>query len=261
MNKQASLIIAFAALAVAAGGISASVRANKEKALVQKKMDALLDKLNEQTVAPEPDPEQDAPLTAFQETEEIYTNKVASLLEELAANDAEIQRLRSELEALQNNPRPSRESFRDRMERMKEEDPERYAEMIQRRTEFQERIRDDQFNRLTALADVDTSHMTPEELANHTALLDKLSTMWEQTGEFDPENPPDREQMREIFGSMREIGDMMDQERTFMFRQLGSDVGLAGSEAEEFASYVESVIEATTMRPPRGMRGPRGGGN
>ena len=50
------------------------------------------------------------------------------------------------------------------------------------------------------------------------------------------------------------------QKRAFilMLRQLGYEVGLSNSEAEEFASYAQSIISATTLRPPGGRRGPSG---
>lgn len=262
MNKKVSIIIVAISLVAAAGGITAGVKANNEKRVAQKEIDALREKLNAKVEAPAPVKETpSAPIATLKEAPTVETNDVAVLMEELAAKNAELDRLRAELEARQNNQRPPRQSWQERMAQMKEENPEQYAEMVQRRTEFQQRMRNDQFQRLTTLGELDTSNMTPEELANHTALVEKLSAMWEQTGQFDPENPPNREAMREIFGNMREVGQMMDQERTYMFKQLGTDVGLTGGEADDFAGYVQSIIDATSMRPPRGGdRGPRGGG-
>ncbi len=261
MNKKISATFLATSLVVAAGGITAGIKANNEKLVLQKEMDALREKINAQQGAPKA-PVEETPLVAMQDISQTDTNDVATLLEELSLRNAELERLRAQLEESRNNRRQPGQFWQDRMAQMKEEDPEGYAEMVQRRTEFQERMRDDQFQRISKLSEVDTSNMTTEELANHTALIEKLSSMWEMTGEFDPENPPNREAMREIFGSMREIGQMMDQERTVMFKQLGNDVGLSGEEAENFASYVDSVIEATSMRPPRGMRGgPRPGGD
>jgi hypothetical protein len=150
------------------------------------------------------------------------------------------------------------------MARMKEEEPERYAEMIKRRTERTEQLRYDQASRIATFMDMDTSSMSPEELANHNLLLEKLSGLWEQTAAFDPEQPPDRETMQTIFETVGDVRSLMEQERTVMLKQLGAEVGLSGDDAEDFSSYVQEIISATSLRWPRGGRrggGPPGSGN
>ena len=174
----------------------------------------------------------------------------------MTERDNELERLRNELSSrLGASPR---ESFQERMARMKMEEPERYAEMIKSRTEHKEQMRYSQANRLATLMDVDTGSMTPDELANHNLLLEKLTGLWELTDNYDPSLPPDRETMHQMFSTVREVGDMMEMERSVMLKQLGYEVGLSNSEAEEFASYAQSIISATTLRPPGGRRGPSG---
>ena len=258
MHKRVLVLITMASLIAAAGGISFGIKATSAQKAAQNEAQALRNQLDDQKTSPSPT--NTAPLVAIKELASMGTNDVASLQEQIAARDAELARLRAELENRSNTGQP-RQSFQERMAQLKEEDPERYAEMIQRRTERQQQMRYDQANRLATVVNMDTSGMTEEELANHNALVEKLSAIWEQTGTFDPENPPDRETMRDLFGSMREIGEMMDQERSVIFRQLGNEVGLSGQEATDFAAYVQSIIDATTMRSPmRGDRGQRGAG-
>ena len=252
MKKNIPVIITLLSVAVATGGISFGVRAAHQKTKLQEEAQALRDQLNARG---EPASEE-AVAGALKEVSGSETNEASSLQEQLAARDAELERLRAELAERQN--RPQRESFQDRMTRMKEDDPERYAEMVQSRTERKEQMRYNQANRLALYMDMDTSSMTPEELANHNLLVEKLTVVWEKTAEYDPTQPPTRETMHEMFSTLREVNDLMEQERGVMLKQLGKEVGLSGSEAEDFAAYTESIISATTLRSPRGGRGPSG---
>lgn len=183
------------------------------------------------------------------------TNDTAALAAQLAERDAELERLRKRLEEV----RPgSRESWSDRMARMKAEDPEGYAEMIQRRSERQQAVRYTLAERTATLVDADTSFMTDEEQANHELLLEKMSSIWKLTEQFqDPEQPPDRESMRELFGQINEARPLMDMERNAMFRQLANDSGFEGEQAQAFADYAKEIIQATTIQMPR--RGAGGG--
>lgn len=260
VKKNIPVIVTLLSLAIAAGGISFGVRTVSQNTKLRAEAQDLRNQLKAQTIVADQDPaDEDAAVVALKEIPNT-TNDVTALQEQLAARETELARLRAALEDQRNNDRDPRQSFQDRMAQLKEDDPERYAEMVQRRTERQQQMRYDQATRLATFMNMDTSGMTEEELSSHNLLVQKLSDLWQKTGEFDPENPPDRETMREVFGSIHEIGDLMDQERTVMFRQLGTDVGLTDTDVENFASYVEDIIDATTMRPPRGMRGGWGGG-
>ncbi len=262
MGQKIILLIAAVA---AIGGIATGLTATVKKNATEKELTTLREQLNEQNQPSQaPEKTEAAPLTTLKEVDQLTleTNNIAELQEQLAEREAELARLQAELESLRNNQRPPRQSFQERMAQIKEEDPERYAEMVKRNTERHEQMRYDQASRLATLMDLDTSGMSDEELANHSQLVENLSTLWEKSGEFDPENPPDRETMREVFGTLREIGDLMDQERAYMFKQLGADVGLSGTDAEDFSAYIGEILDTTTMWPPRGNRGGRpGGGN
>lgn len=253
MQKNIPVIITLVSIAVAVGGISFGIKANHQKRMAELENQALRDRLA-LPMGPVSEAESNKkPLSALNAAE---ANDMSSLQDQLAARDAELERLRAELAERQN--RPQRESFQHRMTRMKEDEPERYAEMVQSRTERKEQMRYDQASRLATFMDMDTSSMTPEELANHNLLLEKLTGIWEKTTEYDPTQPPSREIMLEMFSSLREVNDLMDQERSVMLRQLGNEVGLSANEAEDFAAYTESIISATTLRPPSGGRGPYG---
>lgn len=253
MNNNIHVIITFLSIAVAVGGISYGVRTTNQNTRLQEEAQVLRNQLNARSGEPA---NAGGPAVALNDFSGREPNDVHSLQEQLDARDAELERLRSELTESQKRPR--HESFQDRMTRMKEEEPERYEEMVRSRTERKEQMRYNQANRLALYLDMDTSSMSPEELENHNLLVEKLTEVWEKTAEYDPTQPPTRETMLEMFSTLREVSDLMDQERGVMLKQLGKEVGLSGSEAEDFAAYTESIISATTLQPPRGGRGPLG---
>lgn len=261
MNNRIPVIIALVSTVAAVGGIAVGVKATNEKNAAKQEVEALRNTLGAEDVAalPSEEPTEAAPVIALKELSEVSTNELSDLQEQLAARDAELARLRAEIE--RRNNRGPRQSFQERMAQMKEEDPERYAEMIQRRTERQEQMRYDQATRLAMFTEIDTSGMTEEQLANHNELMEKLTALWEVTEEFDPESPPNWREISEAVGGFRELGQLMDQERSYMFKQLGTEVGLTGTDSDDFAAYVEDIIDSTSLRPPRGMRGGRRGGD
>jgi hypothetical protein len=260
MKKNIAAIITILSLSFAVGGITFGIKASNDKTALQKETQVLRDQLKSREASPDTEPvSEEGKTVAAEPLSTVETNDMSALQQQLAARDAELENLRSELARRQN--RHQRESFQDRMARMKEEDPERYAEMIKHRTDRREQMRYAQANRLATLMDVETSSMTPEELENHNLLLDKLNNLWEQTGALDPEQLPDRDTMHAIFSSVGEIQSMMEQERAVMLRQLGTEVGLNDSDAEDFSSYVQEIFSATSLQRPRGGRGgghPRG---
>jgi len=191
------------------------------------------------------------------------TNDVAELRALFAIKEGELAALKNSANSSTNRPPRQRESFEERMAKMKAEDPEAYAEMIQRREERQQEIRYNLAERTATFMDLDTAHMTDEELANHELLVEKMARVWELISQFeDPEVAPDREAMRELYNEMRETRPLMDQERTVMFKQLGIDAGYQGEDAQAFVTHIEDIIDSTSMRMPGGggRGGPGGGG-
>ncbi len=150
-----------------------------------------------------------------------------------------------------------RESFRERMERMKQEEPERYAEMQKRHEEFQARMRAANEARDNYLSSVDTSRMTAEQKAAHERLLAALKTRDDYMERMRPdaENPLTDEERQAAHEAMREIGPLMEQERQYLLEETGRAYGEDGS---EFAEYIQDIYENTSFGPP--MRRGRGQG-
>ena len=242
MKKQSAASIT--AIAIAIAGFSFSIASRRGRIAAEKEADNLRGRIAKMQNASQPAKTKSAIPNS---KASIDTNKVAELEAELAA-------LRAELAAAQETQRPPRESWAERMARMKEEDPEGYAEMIKRRTERRDAMRYDLAERTANFMELDTAFMTDAERENHDLLIEKMATVWALTEQFkDPEQPPDRESMRELFGAINEARPLMDAERSTMFRQLADDLGFDGDEAQDFSGYVEDIISTTTIQPPRGM--------
>jgi hypothetical protein len=184
------------------------------------------------------------------------TNELAGLRQDRENPESDAIAMSMDSGSETNEPPRRRESFEERMARMKEEDPEGYAEFIQRREERQQAMQYNFAERTATIMDLDTSYMTDEEFMNHELLVEKMARIWELTQQFnDPEAPPDREAMRELYNEVREARPMMQEERTVMFRQLGIDLGYDEVQASEFAGHLEEIIESTSLNMPRGGRG------
>ncbi len=220
-------------------------------------------------------PRQDAATSVAIADAESLRMRVRELERLLNEREASIAKLSADAARPQEETPPSpeeppreqrnRESFRERMERMKQEEPERYAEMQKRQEEFRERMRAANAERDNYLASVDTSRMSEEQKANHERLLAALK-MRDTLGDRmrpDAENPLSDEERQEFFNSMREIGPLMEQERRYLLEETGRAYGEDGA---VFAEYIQELVEFTTpWRGPRqrgGGRGPRpdGGG-
>lgn len=152
--------------------------------------------------------------------------------------------------------RRRRESYEARMERMRTEEPERYAEMQQRREDLQQRLTQLHTDRQNFLSAVDTSRMNDEQLENHILLMEAL----EQADAFQKRLTSGEmrsltaEERQEGFQTMVAIRELYDQERRYLLEETGRAYGEDGT---KFADYIQNVYENTSLMPRfgRGMRG------
>lgn len=254
MNKKMPYIIAGTACLIALVSISSAISmSSKNKAAKAEILELQTQITHMQAAVPNVTPEPEI----IYLTNSGDTNEIIALKTQLAKKEAQIQELQSNTNRPAQRNRVDRQSFEESMVQMREEDPEGYAEMIQRRSERQEEMRYNLDERSATFMDLDTSMMTEEELANHELLVAKMAQVWEMTEQFqDPEAAPDREAMREMMEIAREVRPLMEVERSIMFKQLGTNLGYEGENAEAFATHVEDIIEVTSMQ----IRGSRGGG-
>lgn len=253
MNKNIPYIMAGSAGLIALISLGSAASLSSKNKAAQAEIIALQEQIiRMDAFVPAPDKEPEI----IYLTSEGDTNEITELKTALAEKEAELTSMTN------SPPRQQRESFEDRMAKMKEEDPEAYAEMINKRQERQEQVKYNLAERTATFMDMDTSFMSEEELANHEALIQQMAKIWEFTEQFnDPEQRPDREAMQEMMTTMRDTRPLMKQERTTMFKQLGYDLGYETDDAQAFADHVQEIIGATSLQMPGGGRGGnRGGG-
>ncbi len=202
--------------------------------------------------------------TALRASVEALRRRVAELERELAARDQAIAKRAQEREprpaATNAPPRDTRELFRERLEQMRRENPEQFAEMEKRREEFRQRIAQQEESRNSFLASVSTQGMSEAQRENHERLLAtlaRLNALREQreqagTERGSQEDDAYRDALRE---SMMELGPLYEQERAALLEQAARAAGYEGEEAANFADYIQEAIRSTSM-----MFGPFGGG-
>ena len=245
MKKQIPTI---ALSVVALGGIAFGLAATQQKKATETEINELRMQIARMQ-APLPDAAPTIPVTPYQ--------KISADTNALAQLAAEVARLDAELAAAKESKPAQFEGWKERMERIKEEDPEAYAEIVKHRQERQQALRYDLAERTSNFMELDTGFMTATERENHDLLLEKMADVWSLTEQFEnAEQPPNRETMRELFETINEARPLMDAERSTMFRQLANDLGYESEEAQDFSGYLEEIITATTLQGPRRGPGP-----
>ncbi|MFT5125333.1 MAG: hypothetical protein ACI9TH_002576 [Kiritimatiellia bacterium] len=184
---------------------------------------------------------------------------------------AEIVRLKSQLAALKaaptaatpddapaGDPAPRIEPPADRtpenmksfMDRLKEEDPERYETMREQQKSFHERATQGFGERLTFLTELDVSGLSPENMETLTATVEKLSTMSEMLAAI--EANPDAVEAFEMRGKarelMREVSDAMRATREVLVTDMITGLGFNEQESGELQGYLGQINEMTSMR-------------
>ena len=195
----------------------------------------------------------------------LRLEQIAELQQAVAARDAQLAARavapESEPAAGADTPprerRPPRETAAARLERLRTEAPEQYAEMQQRREEIQQRMTQVHQDRRTFLDAVDTSRMSPEQQENHARLVEAIEAanafrLRLSTGDWTQLSD---EQRAEGFRVMGHLGELYQQERRYLLEETGRAYGEDGA---QFADYIENVIENTSVLP--GLRRGRGGG-
>ncbi len=161
--------------------------------------------------------------------------------------------------------RPERErpERRDRMAELRENDPERYEQMMEQRAAFRQRVQDG-FARQTAhFLYRDRDHMSAEEQQTYDYMLGLLGETWQladraQDAELSREER--REMSQRLMQNTRELRPLLAEQRDREFHQMALQLGYDNTGAVEFVDYINEMIDMTTLSGPwmgrRGRRGP-----
>lgn len=157
--------------------------------------------------------------------------------------------------------------FRNRMEDMRMNDPERYTQMTNRfaswRASHIQRVQD----RLNLLASMDTSRMSPKQREDHLRYQELVARQTELGDQLRPggaelsgdERRQMHQQLQQISHELNRLGDV---ERNTLLQQTALSFGLKGKNASEAVETIKAVYQATESGwgGPGGGRGPGGPG-
>ena len=126
---------------------------------------------------------------------EIYnTNLVSELNAEIDQLKKILNDSKKELVIYQNqamlsqnistNETTNRESYAERMNRLKEDDPEEYNRIISERRERQQATQYSLAQRTAMFMEMDTSYMNEDELENHQDFVNALASVFELSQNF-----------------------------------------------------------------------------
>lgn len=207
------------------------------------------------------------------------------LRERIAAQDARIRELemqgrleegsgeKQSATAVRESERPPRRDFRAEMERLRVEEPERYAQITNRMARFRQQNLERAQSKMDFLASIDTSTMPQAAREAHTALMDLIERRAEIDDKFRNFGAMTDEERRAAFDEMREVDGRINRlNRTVrgnLLRQTAKELGLNGEISKDFVDTVTGIIDATESGfghrggrhggPPSGHGGPGGG--
>jgi len=195
---------------------------------------------------------------------EALRSRVAELEQALAARDAAPAAVAVSHLATNAAParagRPERESWEQRMERMRTEEPERYAEMQKRREEFRQQMEQRARERADFLDAVDVAGMNDAQRENHEKLLalvaraNELGMQLMQGGGRGEQGEALRREMGETMSALSTLYEM---ERDYLLEATAKAVGYDGEDVKAFTEHIRHIMENTSPMPGFGRR--RGG--
>ena len=183
----------------------------------------------------------------------------------LAKRGAEAEKAEDEKSAA---PVAPRFDPRAEMERIKKEEPERYAQMTNAVAQFR-RIRLERAqSKIDFLSSIDTSRMSPGMLKVHTDLQDMIerreAVEEKMRGAMDMSEDERRATFREMVETDAKIRELGRAERDNLLVQTAEAIGFQGDDAAELIDTVKCIYEATDtgwgFPGPGGPGGPGGRG-
>ena len=178
-------------------------------------------------------------------------HRIAELEKLLAEKDgkSEIAISNAVAEAVKNRPPESpRGNWRERMEEMKKNDPERYTQMTNRFANWRRTRAAEARNKIDFLSSIDTSHMSAGARKTHDALQDLIARREEIEQQLQNPNLSDDDRgklMGELHSTHHELMRLNGEERNNLFEETARNIGFEGEDAKEISATIQEVIRAT----------------
>ena len=193
-------------------------------------------------------------------------HRIAELEKLLAEKDgkSELAISNAVAEAVKNRPpEPPRQNWRERMEEMKKNDPERYTQMTNRFANWRRSRAEQARNKIDFLSSIDTSHMSAGAKKTHDALQELIARREGIEQQLQSPDLTDEERgklMGELHLTHRELMRLNGEERNNLFEETARNLGFEGEDAKEISATIQEVIRATDAGWGGHHGGPRGPG-
>ena len=197
--------------------------------------------------------------------------RIKELEDMLAKQGIEVEKMKEE-ETTRRDRGPRNWDFRADMERLKKEEPERYAQITNSMAQFRRHRLERAQSKIDFLSSIDTSRMSPAMLKVHSDLQDMIARREEIESKMHSIMDMTEEDRHALFGEMRETDERIRElnrfERDNLLVQTAEALGFQGDDAAEIIDTVKSIYEATDSGwgfggpggpGRRGGRGGRGG--
>jgi len=140
--------------------------------------------------------------------------------------------------------------FQERLEKLKETDPEQYKAIIASREAARQKIQAAFAEKAAYLLSVDTSSMTEEESANYAKMTQILGQMWELSQRMQTDlTPEERQQLRtQLRQDTQTLDPLLLAQRDKEWLSIGQQAGYSPDDARAFADYLNKVTDMTSMR-------------
>jgi len=162
-------------------------------------------------------------------------------------------------------PDGRRESFLARLERMKTEEPARYAQITNNMARWRRQRAEQQMERMEFLSSVDTSRMGKAAKGVHESLQKYVTLREEIEQQLHNENL-DEDQRRSLMEQMheanRQVWALNGVERENLIEATAQSLGFEGQDVKDIAATMQEIIKATDngFGGPPGHHGRGGGG-
>lgn len=200
----------------------------------------------------------------------VLRSRIKELEDMLAKQGVEVEEMKEESSRRERRDRPR--DFRADMERLKKEEPERYAQITNSMAQFRRHRLERAQSKIDFLSSIDTSRMSPAMLKVHSDLQDMIekreAVEEKMRGFMDMTEEERREAFQEIGEIDGRIRELNRAERDNLLVQTAEALGFQGDDAAEIIDTVKSIYEATDSGwgfggpggpGRRGSRGGRGG--
>ena len=196
--------------------------------------------------------------------------RIAELEKMLAEKDEKAEVAISSAVAEARSPDRPQMNWRERMEEMKKNEPERYAQMTNRFAQWRTRRAVQAQKKIDFLSSIDTSRMNAGAKRTHAALQELIAKREEIEDQLQQPDMADdqRHSLMEQLRDMRhQIQRLNGEERMNLISEVTNSLGFEGEDAKEIAHTLIDVVQATDEGfvphhggrhrnpPPRGQGG------